>query len=113
MQRIRTIIPKEGEGFFYNINDLLPLIPMEKEQWHKLFNEFTKFCASIREETGSMGLQKIFDRYLFFEEIKGANEVQQHIYCHREFFYFFFDRQTLKKINELIEGRPLGGEKPL
>lgn len=115
MQRIRTIIPKEGEGVFYHIDDLLPLIPMKRDEWDELVNEIKNHALVYLKEWQWGGLLKIFDKFQFVEEIHGATGTQKHFYYHREFFRFFCDKKTIERIKYILDGVEYGKEakKPL
>ena len=84
MHRIRTIFI-EGQGIYYNIDDLFPIVGINKEIYMKNAYE----CLKNNQRAGVRGIKKLFNKYLYKEEIKGATGVQEHIYCHHNFFTRF------------------------
>jgi hypothetical protein len=84
MYRIRTIFI-EGQGIYYNIDDLFPIVGINKEIYMKNAYEYLKNS----QRAGVRGIKKLFNKYLYKEEIKGATGVQEHLYCHHRFFTHF------------------------
>lgn len=84
MHRIRTIFI-EGQGIYYNIDDLFPIVGINKEIYMKNAYE----CLKNSQRAGVRGIKKLFNKYLYKEEIKGATGVQEHLYCHHRFFTCF------------------------
>lgn len=84
MHRIRTIFI-EGQGLYYNIDDLFPIVGINKEIYMKNAIERVK----NNQRAGIRGTKKLFNKYLYKEKIKGATGVQEHLYCHHLFFTHF------------------------
>lgn len=99
MYRVRTII-LEGKGAFYNIDDLFPILGINKKIFFTSIYNFVKSCRKV----GVIKPQKFLDRYCYKEEIKGANGTQEHIYCHKQFFEYFCASDDLISIRKLLNG---------
>ena len=99
MYRVRTII-LEGKGAFYNVDDLFPILGINKKIFFISIYNFVKSCRNV----GVIKPQKFLDRYCYKEEIKGANGTQEHIYCHRQFFEYFCTSDDLISIRKLLNG---------
>lgn len=84
MHRIRTIFI-EGQGIYYNIDDLFAIVGINKEIYMKNAYEILKNDLKHKVR----GAKKLFNKYLYKEEIKGATGVQEHLYCHHRFFTHF------------------------
>ena len=99
MYRVRTII-LEGKGAFYNVDDLFPILGINKKKFFTSIYNFVKSCKNV----GVIKPQKFLDRYCYKEEIKGANGTQEHIYCHKQFFEYFCTSDDLISIRKLLNG---------
>ena len=99
MYRVRTII-LEGKGAFYNVDDLFPILGINKKIFFTSIYNFVKSCRKV----GVIKPQKFLDRYCYKEEIKGANGTQEHIYCHKQFFEYFCTSDNLISIRKLLNG---------
>lgn len=84
MHKVRTII-LEGIGIFYCIDDLFPIIGVNKEIFMKNAYE----CLKNSQKAGVRRIKKLFNKYCYKEEIKGATGIQEYIYCHRDFLRLF------------------------
>ena len=100
MQRIRAIIPQENKGIFYNVDDLFPILGINKKIFFSSIYNFVKSCKKV----GVIKPQSFLDRYCYKENIKGANGIQEHIYCHKQFFEYFCTSDDLISIRKLLNG---------
>lgn len=98
MKRIRVIIPDGKKSIFYNIDDLFSFLGINKEIFLSSVYEHVKSCKNA----GFFIPQKVLEKYYYKEEIKGTNGVQEHIYCHKEFFKYFCSSDDLILITKLL-----------
>jgi hypothetical protein len=98
MQRIRAIVPSGKNSIFYNLDDLFSFLGINKDIFLKSIYEHIKSC----KKAGLFIPQKVWDKYSSKEEIKGTDGVQEHIYCHKEFFKYFCSSEDLILITKLL-----------
>ena len=106
MKRIRAIIPDNENGIFYNVEDLLSALLMEKEEWEDIFNHAKAFCEKANED-GYTAFLKIFNRCCYIDKINGSEGEQEHLYVHEYFFDFFFPKPALNFVQKVLKGKPL------
>lgn len=106
MKRIRAIIPDNKNGIFYNVEDLLPALLMEKEEWENIFNHAKAFCEKA-DLDGYTAFLKIFNRCCYIDKINGSEGEQEHLYVHEYFFDFFFPKPALNFVHRILSGKPL------
>ncbi|MBR0519304.1 hypothetical protein IJJ97_05900 [bacterium] len=104
MKRIRAIIPDNKNGIFYNIEDLLPALHMEKKDWDKIFNSAKNFCE-MADLDGYTVFLKIFNRHHYIDKINDSEGEQEHLYVHEYFFDFFLPEPFIYIVHRILNGK--------
>ena len=104
MKRIRAIIPDSENGIFYNVEDLLSALLMEKEEWEDIFNHAKAFCEKA-DLDGYTAFLKIFNRCCYIDKINGSEGEQEHLYVHEYFFDFFLPEPFLYIVHKILKGK--------